>query len=218
MQDHLSHPVTAFAGSILLSAGPLVEVALAIKNASEKDSPDTILAFDDATGRVIDLDLRGSKADIIERLTQRSAASPSEKAALPVSAPPASSVSSPSSAAASGEQRGRGRPKLGVIAREVTLLPRHWEWLATQTGGASVTLRRLVEEARRGDIAGGRQQRRNAQETAYRFMAAIGGDLPGFEEACRALFADDRPQFQQHIAQWPADIGRYAARLAFGAL
>src|ERR1700739_3037247 len=43
-----------------------------------------------------------------------------------------------------------GRPKLGVVAREVTLLPRHWDWLATQPGGGSVALRKLVGEARRG--------------------------------------------------------------------
>jgi hypothetical protein len=216
MNDPLSHPVTAFAGSTLLSAGPLVEVALAIKNANENPPGQTlqaVLAFDDNTGRVIDLDLRGSTADIIERLMQRASETPSEKLPGPSSA--ASSSTTLSSPTLAAETRGRGRPKLGVVAREVTLLPRHWEWLATQAGGASVTLRRLVEEARRD--GGGRQQRRNAQEAAYRFMSAIAGDLPGYEEACRALFSDDSEQFRQHIAQWPADVGEYAIRLAFGA-
>jgi hypothetical protein len=217
MNDPLSHPVTAFAGSTLLSSGPLVEVALAIKNANEKtptQSMQAILAFDDHTGRVIDLDLRGSTAEIIERLMQRASDTPPEQVSARPMAAPSVTASAPSDPATGAEARGRGRPKLGVVAREVTLLPRHWEWLATQSGGASVTLRRLVEEARRD--GGGRQQRRNAQEAAYRFMSAIAGDLPAFEEACRALFADDSKQFQQQIAQWPADVGSYALRLAFG--
>jgi len=106
----------------------------------------------------------------------------------------------------------RGRPKLGVVAREVTLLPRHWEWLGSQPGGASVALRRLVEEARR-DVTG-RDERRQAQERAYHFMAAMAGDRPGFEEAARALFAQDAPRFTAHIAAWPADVRDHAARLA----
>jgi hypothetical protein len=199
MNDTLSRPVTAFAGHALLFAGPLLDVALAIKKAGEQNAPEAILVFDDDTGRVIDLDLRGGDADIIGRLT--SPTSKAEKEAEAETAP-----------AALPGPRGRGRPKLGVVAREVTLLPRHWEWLAAQAGGASVTLRRLVDEARRGD--NGRQQQRIVQETAYRFMSAIAGDLPGYEEACRALFADDNERFRHEIAQWPRDIGAYAAKLA----
>ncbi|RXZ36918.1 DUF2239 family protein [Oxalobacteraceae bacterium CAVE-383] len=209
MKDPLSHRATAFGGHALLCAGSLLEVALAIKAAEAKKSTETILAFDDQTGRVIDFDLRGSRADVIERLLRRAVEAQLEKIAGDDEAPsPASDTE------ASGAQRGRGRPKLGVVAREVTLLPRHWEWLAAQTGGASVTLRRLVEQARRGDIAGGKQQRRQAQEAAYHFMSALAGDLPGFEEACRALFADDGAQFRQHIGKWPADVAAYATRLA----
>lgn len=209
MKDPLSHPATAFAGHTLLSAGSLLDVALAVKSAEAKNTKEPILAFDDTTGRIIDLDLRGTRADVIERLLRCAVEAHLEKTA---DEDAASATSAP---AAGGEQRGRGRPKLGVVAREVTLLPRHWEWLSAQTGGASVTLRRLVEQARRGDIADGKLQRRNAQEAAYNFMSAIAGDLPGFEEASRALFADDSARFQLHIAQWPADIGAYAARLAF---
>lgn len=207
MKDPLTQPVTAFAGLSLLAVGPLLEVALAIKSAEAKDAAATILAFDDETGRLIDFDLHGSRADVIERLLRNAVEARLEK--IGGDAP------SPSAAPGGGEQRGRGRPKLGVVAREVTLLPRHWEWLSAQTGGASVTLRKLVEQARRGDLAGGKLQRRNAQEAAYSFMSAIAGDLPGFEEASRALFADDAAKFQLHIAQWPADIAAYAARLAF---
>jgi uncharacterized protein len=113
--------------------------------------------------------------------------------------------------------RGRGRPKLGVVAREVTLLPRHWEWLASQPGGASVALRKLVEAASRA--AEGPDRIRTAREAAYRFASAMAGDLPGFEEAMRALFAGDDMAFESRIDLWPADIAAqmrtYAAE-AFG--
>jgi uncharacterized protein len=111
------------------------------------------------------------------------------------------------------EPRGRGRPRLGVVPREVTLLPRHWDWLNLQPGGASVALRKLVEEARR--TSGDRDRVRTAQEAAYRFMSAVTGNLPGFEEATRALFAYDRRLFAQRIAGWPGDVRDYAVRLAF---
>jgi hypothetical protein len=113
--------------------------------------------------------------------------------------------------------RGRGRPKLGVVAREITLLPRHWEWLASQPGGASVALRKLVEAASRA--AEGPDRIRTAREAAYRFASAMAGDLPGFEEAMRALFAGDDMAFEARIDLWPADIAAqmrtYAAE-AFG--
>lgn len=111
--------------------------------------------------------------------------------------------------------RGRGRPKLGVVPREVTLLPRHWEWLARQPGGASVALRKLVEEARR--THGGTDRRRRAQERAYHFMSAMAGDRPGFEEAARALFANERPRFEALVGPWPDDIRDHVIGLAFGA-
>jgi hypothetical protein len=111
------------------------------------------------------------------------------------------------------EPRGRGRPRLGVIAKEVTLLPRHWDWLNLQPGGASVALRRLVDDARK--TSGDRDRVRAAQEAAYRFMSAICGNLPGFEEATRALFAYDRRSFTHHIANWPEEVRDYAVKLAF---
>jgi uncharacterized protein len=114
------------------------------------------------------------------------------------------------------EPRGPGRPKLGVIAREVTLLPRHWDWLSAQPGGASVALRKLVEQARR--TSGDSDRKRAAQEAAYRFMSAIGGDLPGFEEASRALFAYDRRRFGDLLAGWPEDVRDHAIKLAFADL
>lgn len=105
-----------------------------------------------------------------------------------------------------------GRPKLGVVAREVTLLPRHWEWLGQQRGGASAALRRLVDEARTANAA--HDQMRRAKEASYRFMSAIGGDLPGFEDASRALFAHDAAGFANKIAQWPVDVQTYLAWLS----
>ena len=111
------------------------------------------------------------------------------------------------------EPRGRGRPRLGVIAKEITLLPRHWDWLNVQPGGASVALRKLVDEARKTRGDGDRV--RSAQEAAYRFMSAIAGNLPGFEEATRALFAYDRRSFTHHVANWPEDVRDYAVKLAF---
>jgi uncharacterized protein len=182
---------TAFAGSRLLASGPLAEVAIAVKIASGSVVPDPIVIFDDSSGRSIDLDLRGTHREIVARLPQQTA---------PESAP-------------AQEPRGRGRPKLGVVAREVTLLPRHWEWLNARPGGASVALRRLVEEARR---ATGESDRRHAmRDAAYHFMSTMAGDLAGFEEAARALFAGDRPRVTELIANWPADIRDHVVKLAF---
>lgn len=205
MTEHLSKPCTAFEGSRLLLSGLLVEVALAVKAATDRGAREPLLTFDDATGRVVDLDLRGGKADIVERLSRTAAAASPRRDPAPAAADQAQEA---------GEPRGRGRPRLGVIGREVTLLPRHWDWLAAQPGGPSVTLRKLVEEARRG--GGATQKLRAAQERAYHFMSAMAGNLPGFEEATRALFANDRPRFTQETSAWPPDVRAYATRLAFG--
>ena len=114
--------------------------------------------------------------------------------------------------AAPPARRGPGRPRLGVVAREVTLLPRHWDWLALQPGGASVAIRKLVEAARRS--SGDKDRVRFAQEATYRFVSAIAGDKPHYEEAIRALFAADAARFDKLIAEWPADIRDHALVLA----
>jgi hypothetical protein len=106
--------------------------------------------------------------------------------------------------------------RLGVVAREVTLLPRHWEWLAAQPGGASVALRKLVEQARH--IGDDKSRVRQSQEAAYRFMVAMAGNRPGFEEATRALFAGQGDRFDQETASWPPDVRDHARRLAAAAL
>jgi uncharacterized protein len=185
---------TAFHGQRRLASGLLNEVALVIKHANGK-AIEPILIFSDATGRAIDLDLRGSEDEMLARLPE---ASPAAEAPEP---------------AAPSEPRGRGRPKLGVVAREVTLLPRHWDWLNGQPGGASVALRKLVEAARRAN--GDRDRHRAARDAAYHFMSAMAGDLPHFEEASRLLFADDISGFTSRIADWPADIRDHIVKLAF---
>jgi hypothetical protein len=201
MSDPASTRCTAFDGPRLLARGALVDVALAVKTALAQRPTASLLTFDDATGRVIDLDLRGTPAEVVARLTR-----PEPPVDRPVGAGHHRDGDD-------APARGRGRPKLGVVAREVTLLPRHWEWLAAQPGGASQALRRLVDQARRAD--GGRSRLRTAQEAAYRFMSAMAGDLPGFEEASRALFAADRDRFAEHSAAWPDDVQAYARELAW---
>jgi hypothetical protein len=188
MANPVSSSCTAFDGHRRIAAGALPAVAQVIRQAVGAGAVGPVLIFEDATGRLIDIDLRAASA-------------------LPAPANPA-----PVQAGAT-EPRGRGRPRLGVIAREVTLLPRHWDWLATQPGGASVALRRLVEEARRTHADQDRS--RQAQERAYRFMSAMAGDMPGFEEAARALFANDRPRLRKLIGAWPRDVRDYVSTLAF---
>jgi hypothetical protein len=112
--------------------------------------------------------------------------------------------------------RGPGRPKLGVVAREISLLPRHWEWLEAQPSGASAAIRRLVDEARNREPD--RQRARQARDAASRVLTALAGNLPGYEEAGRALYSGDRDGFGKRIARWPADVRAYALRLAGPAL
>lgn len=186
---------TAFAGNRRIAAGELAEVVLKAKEVWDRAEPDPVLIFDDVTSEQIGVNFQGSEEEVLYRLRAVGTASP----AVPEASP-----------------RGPGRPKLGVVAREVTLLPRHWEWLNGQPGGASVALRRLVEEARRTNQ--GRDRIRQAQEVTYRFMSAIAGNLPGFEEAARALFAQNESRFTELIGGWPEDVRAHVARLAAEAL
>ncbi len=187
MNDPQPIEFTAFVGFRRLASGSLDQVALAAKKAVDRGMQQPVLIYNDSTGRAIDIDGRGSDAEILARL------------ACP--APPPL-------------PRGRGRPKLGVVAREVTLLPRHWQWLSSQPGGASVAIRKLVETARRANQE--IDQRRQRQEAASHFMSAMAGNLENFEEASRALFANDHARFTELIGAWPADVRDHAAKLAFG--
>jgi uncharacterized protein len=184
---------TAFQGSRRLASGPAGEVALVVKRVAPRPD-EAIIIFEDATGRPIDFDLRGGDREVLARLAKL----------IP---PEVEEAASPT------EPRGRGRPKLGVVAREVTLLPRHWEWLGAQPGGASVALRKLVDEARRAN--GDKDRERQARDAAYHFMSTMAGNLAQFEEASRALFADDRRRFTGLIAGWPADIRDHIVKLAY---
>ncbi|MEO3432895.1 DUF2239 family protein [Inquilinus sp. CAU 1745] len=182
----LSSTYTAFEGDRRIVAGRLQDVALALRKVMERADHGAVLTFDDNTGRSVDFDLRGTDEEVIERFSQAGGKEP----------PP----------------RSPGRPKLGVVAREVTLLPRHWDWLASQPGGASATLRRLVETAR---AAGGGQDRaRRAMEASDRFMSAMAGNRPGYEEAARALYAGDGMRFDELLAAWPTDVRDHARALA----
>lgn len=172
---------TAFLGANRVAQGGYAEVARVIETLP--DSDERLLVFDDATGAQVDHPW-----------------------------PAATSQSGAADTTVDGGSAGAvGRPRLGVVAREVTLLPRHWAWLAQQRGGASATLRRLVDEARRNQAQADAQ--RLARERTYRFMSAMTADWPGFEEACRALFAGDGQAFRRQTAGWPADVRDHLAGL-----
>ena len=191
---------TSFNGHKRIASGCLPVNALAVKHALASDLSSPLLTFCNQTGQVVDIDIRGSDAEMFARL-------PPEGHQLQ------GNESAQINSEESSEPRGRGRPKLGVVAREITLLPRHWDWLATQPGGASVTLRKLVDSARRANVDRDRQRRAN--ECAYHFMSTMAGDMAGFEEASRALFANDAAKFRQQTEAWPSDVRDYVRYLAY---
>lgn len=188
-----SNSYIAFNDYHRIASGSLQTVALAVKRITENGTAGQVLVFDDNTGRAVDIDLRGSDQEILARFGEPTF--DSDEVDLDVNEP-----------------RGRGRPKLGVVSREVTMLPRHWEWLNAQPGGASVALRKLVEEAKR--MHSERDKRRKAQERAYNFMSAMAGNMSNFEEAIRALFAQDYSRLREFIAAWPEDVRAYTLHLA----
>ena len=185
MDQTVPHTYTAFLEGRRLATGPLHEVAVAVLRAQQAQPEGHPLVFSDGSGRSADLDLRGGEDAVAARYTM----------AVPTQVP-----------------KGRGRPKLGVVAREVTLLPEHWDWLAAQPGGASVALRKLVHEARRN--GGGRDRTRQAHDRAYHAMSTLAGYLAGFEEASRALFAGDYERLAVQMATWPQDVRAYVEQLA----
>jgi hypothetical protein len=195
----MTHPtlqVIAFDGNRRIAQGDLQTVAQKAKaHIDQRESAQVlVLVFDVETSRPVEIDFRGTGADVVQRLS-------ADAHAQPEATPP--QTSSP---------RGPGRPKLGVVAREVTLLPRHWDWLSQQPGGASVALRKLVDDARK--TGSNKDRLRQAQEGAYRFMSAMAGDYPHYEDALRALYANDPTRFETMITQWPADVREHTMRLA----
>jgi uncharacterized protein len=208
---------TAFEGSRCIATGPLKTVALSAKAVVEQSAdeltPLPVLIFNDATSEVIELDWRGSMSEFQARLDLLTPPTADLGGQTDAQVPDASDAAAAAANAASCPEvaRGPGRPKLGVVAREVTLLPRHWEWLGSQPGGASVALRKLVEVARRSSEV--KDRVRQASAVGYRFMSTMAGHEPGFEEASRALFAGDQTGFEAQIATWPVDVQAHLKRL-----
>lgn len=197
MGEHNLKSCTAFKGNQRVASGNLLKVAKTVKEILDQDEHAAILIFDDINSELVEVDFRGTMAETLERLEKPTAGIESANA---------------SSGTDQRSQRGPGRPKLGVVSREVTMLPRHWDWLNSQPGGASAALRKLVEVARRVNSA--KDKVRHSQEAAYRFMSAMAGDFPGFEEVTRALFASDSERFNSLMASWPIDIRDHARKLA----
>ncbi len=173
---------TAFAGGTLIGTGLLEEMLPQVKRWVDQSENRMVLIFEDQTGRQVDFDLEGTLEEVLAR-------------AVPARQP-----------------AGPGRPKLGVVSREITLLPRHWEWLEQQPNGASAALRRLVDQARSHEP--GQQRARLAMDATYRFMSAIAGDFAGYEEATRALYAGQREPFEALTAGWPHDIRAHLRKVA----
>jgi hypothetical protein len=181
----------AFNESIKVAFGDLTGVVRRVCETVPPENWQAVLIFDTVTSARKEVDFRGTTDEVLARLEQKQKNSP-----------------------ASTEEKtsqGPGRPRLGVVAREVTLLPRHWEWLNSQPGGASVALRKLVEEARRANE--GKDRIRLAQEAGYTFLSVMAGDRPGFEEATRALFAGNHEVFNALTELWPTDIRDHARTL-----
>ena len=201
MNDRHERLCTAFEGSRRIESGELAQVALKTKQVIDGGEHAPVIIFDDVTSEPIEVDFRGTAEDVLRRLEER-----------PIEGAHGAALDQPDGEA----PRRVGRPKLGVVAREVTLLPRHWDWLNSQRGGASVALRKLVEEARH--VNEGRDRVRQSQEAAYRFMSILAGNQPGFEEATRALFAANPKRFDELVEPWPADVRDHARKLATVAL
>lgn len=191
---------TAFAGQAHIATGSLSKVALATKRIVDGGESAPILIFDNATSQPVEIDFRGAAEEVLGRLSERF--------------PDAGELGQGSPAEALDSPRRAGRPKLGVVGREVTLLPRHWDWLGTQPGGASVAIRKLVDKARKESES--KDLERKNQELVYRFIHAMAGNLVGFEEVSRALFAGNRQGFTELTEVWPRDIRDHARWLMAG--
>lgn len=200
---NITEEFLAFKGHKLIASGSAQSVEEKIENELKQGDKASILFFLASSGHQIDLDSFASDS------IQSGATATGSDAEEAV-------VDTGNNQPQIPEKRGRGRPKLGVIGREVTLLPRHWEWLDKQRGGASATIRRLVEQDRKAGAD--QEQIRQSQDSAYRFMYAIAGNLPEFEEVVRALYARDKGAFERDTAAWPKDIRDCSLQFADQAL
>ncbi len=210
METEQTPTYTAFEGDTLLGKGPLTEVILKIKKRMGKADNSPALIFNDATGNTMDFNFQGSEKDVLRRLE----VFVGEADGKGKDAKGKDGKGRDGKGKAAEEAAGPGRPKLGVISREVSLLPRQWEWLASQSGGASAVLRRLVDDARKksGDALTVKQ----TQERTYKFLSVMAGNLMGYEEAIRALYRKDAKGFATHTEGWPKDVKRHAEMLAEG--
>jgi hypothetical protein len=187
---------TAFVGTSCISRGTIEAVVLAAKAVVDGGEKARIAIFDDLTAETIEIDFRGSPDDVVGRLPDH---------------PILRSASEAGPVDVSERRPGPGRPRLGVVSREVSLMPRHWEWLAKQEGGASGALRRLVEDARKNGQQ--KDRLREAQSAVHRFMWDMAGNEPHFEEASRAFYAHDYETLRELIRDWPIDIRAHLKRL-----
>jgi uncharacterized protein len=185
---------TAFTGERRLISAPVRDMVLRTKQYLDQGGSDPVLIFEDQTGVQMEFEFQGSPEEVLERLARD-----------PLFAEAQSQDQAPRP----------GRPRLGVVSREVSLLPRHWAWLERQPGGLSATLRKLVETASKANR--GQERARDAREAAGKFMGAMAGNLPHFEEATRALYAKDQERLLSLIAKWPHDIREHVARLVLEA-
>lgn len=193
MDTNHSTQFTAFEGFKRVAAGSLDQVATRTKAFMDNPDHGEVLVFDDLTSELIEIDFRGSPDEVLARLKAQASDTTGTTSHEPA------------------EKRGPGRPRLGVTGREVTLLPRHWEWLDAQPGGASVALRKLVESAKRASPA--KDRARQSQEAVHRFMCAVAGNLPGFEEALRAFYRGNKARLDEVIAAWPVDVRDHIEKL-----
>jgi len=176
-----SETYTAFSGTELLVRGPLADVLAATKPLVDEEPSRPLLIFEDGSGRQVDFDFTGSVKEVVDRARPKVVAN------------------------------GPGRPRLGVVSREISLLPRHWEWLESRPEGCSAALRRLVEEAQKRDPEA--EHRTRARDAAHKFLWAIAGNYLNFEEVTRALYAGEHEQMFELMLDWPEDVREHTRAL-----
>lgn len=187
----MSMKYTVFVGFDILLSDELEPVLKAVKSYLSKNRPIELLIFSDETGKQMDFDLSGTEREVLER----------HKVFTKTSENKLSTV---------------GRPRLGVVAREISLLPSQWEWLNHQQGGASATIRLLIDE-KLNKIQPDKIRIKNSQEVTYRFLSSIAGNLPQFEEVIRYLYRSDKKKFIKLMEDWPQDIQQHALKLSSAA-
>ncbi len=179
MESNINCNCTVFSGTKIIATGQLKEIISKVKDYLKRNNIEPLLIFDDMTSEQLEINFSESNEAILKSFKKDR-----------------NEITKKSSNV--------GRPKLGVVSREISLLPRHWEWLSKQPKGASATLRILVEEAKKQNQP--QEQIRPAQDATYTFMNSIAGNLPNYEEALRALYSRDKKNFQKQISSWPKDI------------